>query len=180
MTTRRDLDREARRLASLLLERGLRLVLAESCTGGLVSASLAGVPGISEHFCGSAVVYRPDTKVRWLGIPRELLEVPGPVSAEVAIEMARGALERTPEADVAASVTGHLGPDAPPEQDGLLFAAVAVRGDGTGASRVVVREHRLDEKDAAPGGGSAKRRARQRSAALIALALVREVLERER
>ena len=103
------------------------VVFAESCTAGLISACLARVPGISEFLCGSAVVYQLATKTEWLGIRPEILEHEGAVSEKVAIQMAVGVLERTPAAMIAASVTGHLGPGAPPEQDGLIYVAIAMR-----------------------------------------------------
>jgi nicotinamide-nucleotide amidase len=114
-------------LATGLREKGLKIVFAESCTAGLASATLARIPGISEHHCGSAVVYRLDTKHEWLGVSNELLENPGPVSSEVAKAMAYGVLKKTPEADIAAAITGHLGPNAPTDQDGLVWMAVARR-----------------------------------------------------
>jgi PncC family amidohydrolase len=117
----------AQNLADLLGRRRLRIVFAESCTAGLVSATLARVPGISEWLCGSAVVYRLDTKHRWLGVPEDLLQNPGPVSREVACAMAAGVLERTPEAELSAAITGHLGPHAPVELDGVIWMAVARR-----------------------------------------------------
>ena len=103
----------ARRVARLLKATGLKVVFAESCTGGLVSGALTKIPGISNHHCGGVVVYRNETKMAYLDIPAALLADPGPVSAEVAELMARRVLEKTPEADVAVSVTGHLGPNAP-------------------------------------------------------------------
>jgi PncC family amidohydrolase len=116
-------------VAALLRSAGRRLVLAESCTAGLVAATLAQIPGISEHLCGSAVVYRAATKSAWLGIDPQLLDDPliGPVSAEVTRAMALAVLERTPEANLSAAVTGHLGPNAPPELDGVVHVAVAER-----------------------------------------------------
>ena len=113
MPNQRQLNQQAKTLASVLKSRDLRIVFAESCTGGLVSAALTRVPGISDYHCGSAVVYRIDTKTRWLNVPSELLVKPGPVSNVVARHMAEGVLRHTPEADVAASITGHLGPNAP-------------------------------------------------------------------
>lgn len=119
--------------AKLLVERlqshARRLVLAESCTGGLVAASLAAVPGVSQRFCGSAVTYREATKQAWLGIDREAIRAATAVSETVTRAMARGVLRRTAEADVAAAVTGHLGPDAPEPLDGILFVAFARRAD---------------------------------------------------
>ena len=131
-------------VATRLQESNRRVVFAESCTGGLVSASLARVPGISEFHCGSAVVYRLDTKTQWLGVPEALLLDPGPVSEVVAREMALGVLARTPEADFAASITGHLGPNAPDAQDGLVFIGIARRSaEPTREPTVVLFEERL-------------------------------------
>lgn len=119
---------DAKLLAETLQRANVQIVFAESCTGGLISAALTRVPGISAHLCGSAVVYQIPTKAAWLDVSETSLEDPGPVSAEVAIQMATGVLNRTPAADVAVSVTGHLGPDAPVSQDGLMFTAAAFRG----------------------------------------------------
>jgi PncC family amidohydrolase len=117
----------ARRVARLLKATGCKVVFAESCTGGLVSGSLTKIPGISSYHCGGVVVYRNETKTAYLGISAKLLAEPGPVSPDVAQLMARRVLELTPEADLAVSVTGHLGPDAPPKLDGRVYAAVAWR-----------------------------------------------------
>jgi len=117
----------ARRVARLLKATSLKVVFAESCTGGLVSGSLTKIPGISEHHCGGVVVYRNETKTAYLDIPRKLLSDPGPVSRPVAELLARRVLDRTPEADLSAAVTGHLGPNAPANLDGLVFIAIAVR-----------------------------------------------------
>jgi PncC family amidohydrolase len=121
----------ARRVARLLKSTGRKVAFAESCTGGLVSGSLTKIPGISEHHCGGVVVYRNETKAAYLGIPRKLLDNPGPVSRPVAELMARRVLDRTPEADLSAAVTGHLGPNAPATLDGLVFIAIAVRRPAT-------------------------------------------------
>ncbi len=114
-------------LADRLKQSNRRIVFAESCTAGLVAATLARISGISEWHCGSAVVYRLDTKHRWLAIPEELLQNPGPVSREVASAMATGVLDKTPEADLAVSVSGHLGPNAPVDLDGVIWIAAAQR-----------------------------------------------------
>lgn len=128
-----SIAQSARRVAKLLAAQGHKVVFAESCTGGLVSGALTRVPGISEHHCGGVVVYRNTTKQAYLDIPAKLLDDPGPVSREVAALMAERVLERTPEATIAVSVTGHLGPNAPKELDGRVFVGVAKRG---GTSRV--------------------------------------------
>ena len=124
-----DIQQPAERVAALLERTATRIVFAESCTGGLVSAALTRVPGISTWHCGSAVVYQIATKHRWLGISEGLLDNPGPVSPEVAAEMAQRVLNNTPHADLAASVTGYLGPNAPDGQDGLVFLGIVGRDD---------------------------------------------------
>lgn len=117
----------ARQVARLLAGRELRVVFAESCTAGLVSATLAGIPGISRWHCGSAVTYREDTKIRWLHVRAADIRRESAVSEPVVRQMARGVLQTTPEADISAAVTGHLGPDAPPDLDGVIYVAVASR-----------------------------------------------------
>ena len=117
--------REAKLLAGILKQKNRKIVFAESCTAGLVSASLAKVPGISEYLCGSAVVYRIETKRQWLGLNDHILKNNGAVNAEVAKAMVEKVLRKTPEADIAASITGYLGPSAPKAQDGRCFLAVA-------------------------------------------------------
>ena len=116
-----------RRVAALLKQKNLKVVFAESCTGGLVAGSLTQVPGISDYHCGGVVVYRNATKRAYLGISARLLKNPGPVSETIVREMATRVLRLTPEADIAAAVTGHLGPGAPPELDGVVYIAVASR-----------------------------------------------------
>jgi nicotinamide-nucleotide amidase len=119
----------SRRVAKLLASTGHKVVFAESCTGGLVSGALTRVPGISEHHCGGVIVYRNATKQAYLDIPAKLLDDPGPVSAEVAELMAKRVLEKTPEATIAVSVTGHLGPNSPRDLDGVVFVGICVRGE---------------------------------------------------
>jgi PncC family amidohydrolase len=148
MTTQTQLAAQARRLGELLKHRDLKIVFAESCTGGLISASLTRIPGISAYLCGSAVVYQVETKTSWLGISPKILNKPGPVSRAVALEMAEQVLKITPAADVSASVTGYLGPGAPKRQDGVIYVAVAQRTSRckTERPRVVVRKHRLTDE----------------------------------
>jgi PncC family amidohydrolase len=163
----------ARRVAQLLKASGRRVAFAESCTGGLVSGALTAVPGISEFHCGGVVVYRNATKQAYLDIPADMLDDPGPVSRKVAEQMALRVLDRTPEADIAAAVTGHLGPGAPPALDGLVFVAVAWR-DSTAKQqqpRAIVKELRC-AKDAS-------RVARQRWVVAQVLWFLAEQLERE-
>jgi nicotinamide-nucleotide amidase len=122
-----ELQETAQSLGSLLLEHGEKIVFAESCTAGLAAASLAIVPGISRCLCGSLVTYREASKTAWLGVDAKLIGRVTAVSPEVTVAMACGALRQTAEANWAAAVTGHLGPDAPPEQDGTIHIAIARR-----------------------------------------------------
>lgn len=133
----------ARRVARLLKTSQRKVAFAESCTGGLVSGALTRIPGISDYHCGGVVVYRNETKQAYLGISAPVLKNPGPVSGKVAELMARGVLQLTPEASLAVSVTGHLGPNAPADLDGLVFTTVAWRGSGGQRGRPRVVTHRL-------------------------------------
>ena len=176
MTTQREVAAEAAHFARLLVRKSLRIAFAESCTGVLMSAVLTQIPGISEYFCGSAVVYQAETKAAWLGISGEILAKPGPVSRVVAVEMARGLLEKTPRADLAVAVTGHLGPNAPKRQDGLIWFAAAVREPSFWRlrDRVVVRSHRFPSDDRC--SGQRLRVRRQRAAAIHVLRSVSVLL----
>ena len=133
-----ELSRLASDVAAAARHAGVRIVLAESCTAGLVAHWLSRTPGASDWLCGSAVVYRNATKSAWLDISPAMLEDPeiGPVSEDVASMMCAGILRHTPEATLAASITGHLGPDAPPDLDGVAYIGVLPRpegGSGSGA-----------------------------------------------
>jgi PncC family amidohydrolase len=160
-----SISKTCREIARLLAVRSWKVVFAESCTAGYVSASLARVPGISNCLCGSAVTYRNATKAKWLKISASDLADPGPVSELVTARMARQVLANTPEADLAAAVTGHLGPQAPRGWDGVIFIATAIRGRGKRTMQVV--RHTLRSRT---------RTARQREAARLVLEALHDVL----
>ena len=162
-----NLRQESRTVALWLARRNATVVFAESCTGGLVAASLAQVPGISDFLCGSAVTYRNQTKHGWLEVPAEHLADPGPVSELVAREMALGVLRQTPEANVGVSVTGHLGPRAPEHLDGLVYIARVRRRPPPQADDLLVNRHRLAVRG---------RVRRQREAARLVLAELLDLL----
>jgi len=119
---------------ALCRARGLTLATAESCTGGLVAERITRVPGSSDVFLGATVAYADEVKAEQLGVPRELIEERGAVSAAVAAAMAAGARERF-RADVAVGITGVAGPGGgtPEKPVGLVYVA-AVTPD---ASRVI-------------------------------------------
>ncbi len=103
------LERAARALVERLLEGGLTLSCAESCTGGMAAAAITGVPGASEAFWGGVVAYSNDCKTRILGVSIATLSSHGAVSREAAREMAAGALAAS-GSDLAFSITGVAGP----------------------------------------------------------------------
>ncbi len=111
---------------SLLKERGLTLGVAESCTGGLMAKRLTDVPGASQVFKGGIVSYTNEVKAGVLGVPRELLDQYGAVSAQVAQAMAEGA-RRVLGCDIALSSTGVAGPDRDENGNevGTMFVAIA-------------------------------------------------------
>lgn len=78
------------------------------------------------------VVYQSQSKIDWLHVDSEGLTDPirGPVSAWASLALAKGILLSTPRADVSAAITGHFGPNAPPDQEGLVFCAMMTR-EGT-------------------------------------------------
>jgi len=103
-----DLQTTRDKLAVALKQCGTNIVFAESCTAGLCSATMGQVDGISAHLSGSAVTYRSDTKLRWLGVRSSTIDEHSSESVQIAEEMALGVLEKTPEADWATAVVGHL------------------------------------------------------------------------
>lgn len=109
----------------LLRERSLTLALAESCTGGLLSARLTDVPGVSAVLERAVVSYANRAKVEALGVDAALLERHGAVSEEVAVAMAAGIM-RAARSDVAVAITGIAGPDGGTNDKpvGLVFVAI--------------------------------------------------------
>ncbi|HEU5050671.1 MAG TPA: nicotinamide-nucleotide amidohydrolase family protein, partial [Gemmatimonadales bacterium] len=117
--------------------RGLRISLAESCTGGLVGARLTDIPGSSDVVEGGAVCYSYASKTRLLGVPADLVVAHGAVSEEVVRRMAAGALEHL-GGDLSVAITGIAGPGgATPEKPvGTVWFATAM-GSDVRATRVL-------------------------------------------
>jgi nicotinamide-nucleotide amidase len=131
-----ELDK-ARALLDLCRARKLTIATAESCTGGLVAATLTEIPGSSDVFERGFVTYSDAAKAAMLGVPTSVLERFGAVSRETAEAMAQGALAHSP-ADLAVSITGIAGPGggSPGKPVGLVhFAAAAHGGDVARACR---------------------------------------------
>mgnify|MGYP006138394627 FL=1 len=143
-----------------------RLVIAESCTAGMVAGLLAQIPGVSQWLCGSAVTYRESVKKEWLGVSSTTLSNHLAESTETTCEMALGVLRRTAEANFSVAITGHLGPEAPPETDGQVYVAVAVR---SGEGIEIYSTHRINLD-------SRERVARQYESADRVLRIAREAM----
>ena len=126
------------------------IALAESCTAGLAADFIARVPGASEVFWGSFVVYVPDAKNKMLGVPGELLEKYGPVSRPVALAMAECALEKS-GASWAFSVTGLAGPggDGSGVPVGTIWIGVAGREGRSQAKMYLLEGSRNEIREAA-------------------------------
>ena len=120
---------------SLCRDRGLTLATAESCTGGLLAARLTAVPGYSDVTLGGVVAYGNEVKQEILGVPAELIEEHGAVSAEVAAALAQGGRERL-GADVVVAITGVAGPGGGTEEKpvGLVYFHVETPDGGRGSS----------------------------------------------
>ena len=105
----RELDQITVSLANQLQAHNHRMVTAESCTGGLLSAQLTSIAGSSNWFQGAFVTYQCATKQSMLGVPDETLTRFGAVSEPTARAMAEGALRAT-SADLSVAITGVAGP----------------------------------------------------------------------
>lgn len=122
--------------ASALLEAyrkaGLKIVTAESCTGGLVAALLTEIPGSSDVVDRGFVTYSNAAKIAMIGVPETMIASHGAVSPQVACAMAEGALTHS-QADCAVSITGVAGPGGGSAEKpvGLVQFAIARRGRDT-------------------------------------------------
>lgn len=149
-------DTERRHAASLLAscrQAGVRLVTAESCTGGLLAALLTDIAGSSDVVEAGIVTYSNAAKVRLLGVDPGVLSHHGAVSEPTARAMAEGALERVETADIALSITGIAGPGGATADKpvGLVHFALARRGIPTKARCSVFAGDRATVRQAAVG-----------------------------
>lgn len=131
-------------------ETGVRIAVAESCTGGMVAAEITSVPGASEVFMGAAVTYANQAKTDVLDVPPGLLAQYGAVSEECARAMAEGVLDRF-GADVSVAVTGVAGPGGGTVEKpvGTVWFATAVRdSDGPVTSSAILRSFPPMSRDA--------------------------------
>jgi len=124
---------------------GRKIAIAESCTGGLVSAALTEIPGSSDVFEAGYVTYSDASKVSELKVSSEVVETFGAVSVATAWAMARGALAAS-EADVAVAITGIAGPGggtATKPVGTVVFACAEREGD---PAQIVADQRFFDEK----------------------------------
>ena len=137
-------------VAALLSGSEQTIAVAESCTGGLMSARLTDRAGASAYFRGGLVVYSNEAKVELAGVPAELIERHGAVSTEVADALADGAIDRL-DADVGIGITGIAGPGGgtPEKPVGLVCFSVRVRGGERITRRVTLPGGRADIRDRA-------------------------------
>jgi nicotinamide-nucleotide amidase len=147
-------DSETSELAIAVLERcrraRLKLATAESCTGGMVAAALTDIAGSSDVVERGFVTYSNEAKHALLGVPIEMIEAHGAVSAQVAQAMVAGALARAP-VDLAVSITGIAGPGGGSDRKpvGLVYIGVERRGEPPRIERQVFHGDRASIRAAA-------------------------------
>ena len=158
-----DLVAKAREVIEANRKAGRRVAVAESCTGGLVSAALTEIAGSSEVFEAGYVTYSNAAKISELNVSLDVVETFGAVSVATAWAMAQGALEAS-GADIAVAITGIAGPDGGTEQKpvGTVVFARAERRPGPDE---IVADQKLFE-------ASEGRSGIRRQAALCALELL--------
>jgi len=158
-----DLVDKARQVIEANRQAGRRVALAESCTGGLVSAALTEIPGSSDVFEAGYVTYSNAAKIAELNVFHDVVETFGSVSVATAWAMAQGALEAS-GADVAVAITGIAGPDGGTEQKPVGTVVFARAERKAGPDKIVADQQLFDAKEGRSGI--------RRQAALCALELL--------
>ena len=136
MTKTDDLVELAGQVGQIMLERGWYLATVESCTGGWAAKTITSVPGSSLWFECALVTYSNESKNALAGVPMELIDIHGAVSAQVAEAMAGGVIARS-NASAAIALTGVAGPDGGSAQKpvGTVFIAWQLPGHGVRSER---------------------------------------------
>ncbi|MBT8426442.1 MAG: CinA family protein [Erythrobacter sp.] len=126
----KEIDDLAQRVIDENKAAGRKVAIAESCTGGLVSAALTEIPGSSAVFDRGYVTYSNEAKMEALDVPLDIIETFGAVSIACAWAMAKGALAKS-KADVAVAISGVAGPDGGTKLKpvGTVVFARVVRGE---------------------------------------------------
>ncbi len=124
--------RKARAILDACIAQGVTVATVESCTGGLLSATITELPGSSRMFTHGFVTYANEAKTEMVGVPAELIETHGAVSEQVARAMAEGGI-KTSRATLAISITGIAGPDGGSAEKpvGTVHFALAMEGQAT-------------------------------------------------
>jgi len=117
-----------KRIGKMLKERGLKIAVAESCTGGLISSRITDISGASDYFEAGITTYSNESKIRLLNVPEDIIDRYGAVSEETAKAMAEG-VKKTVHADIGVSVTGIAGPTGGTEGKpvGTVFIGLATK-----------------------------------------------------
>ena len=124
-----DFNRPQETLAKLLTEKKLTIATAESCTAGGIANRISSVPGASKYLVGGVITYATEAKEKLLGVKHSTIEDFNVVSANVALEMATGAMKLF-DTDIAISITGLAGPDAVDGiEPGTIYIAIALKTD---------------------------------------------------
>lgn len=139
-------------LKNIISQTDYKIVLAESCTGGLTSSLITNIPGSSDYFLGGIVAYSNEVKQNILGVNKKTLEIYGAVSKETVIEMAvniRKIFSRIYAEDkiISASISGIAGPGGATEDKpvGLVWIAISHNND-TKAYKHLWDGNRIDNK----------------------------------
>ena len=138
------------RIGEALRENGLRLAVAESCTGGLIGHRITNVPGSSTYYMGSITAYAYEAKVRLMNVKWETLEAHGAVSDETVAEMALG-VRRALAADIGVAVSGIAGPTGgtPEKPVGLVQVGLSsIKGTWTAHEVFKGNRNKVKEKAA--------------------------------
>jgi PncC family amidohydrolase len=148
--TEPELELAGARLGEALMERGWKMATAESSTGGLIGHVITLVPGASRYYVGGVISYSNQAKEVELGVPHEVLEQHGAVSAHVAQAMAEGVRSRF-NVELGIAVTGIAGPEGGTEGKpvGTHHVAVSLRGHAGRLEQRVFGHDREGNKSAA-------------------------------
>ncbi len=140
-----QLVRKAREVVEANRAAGRRLAIAESCTGGLVSAALTEIAGSSDVFEAGYVTYSNAAKISQLKVSEDVVETFGSVSVATAWAMARGALAAS-DADVAVAITGIAGPGGGTAQKPVGTVVFARAERNADPAKIVADQKHFDEK----------------------------------
>ena len=136
-------------IGALLLAKGYKLAMAESCTGGLMGHRITNIAGSSDYYLGSVTAYAYEAKEKLLGVNHETLSIFGAVSRETVLEMACG-VRKALDADIGLSVSGIAGPGGglPLKPVGTVWVGLSTP-DGDWADVFLFNGGRIEVKEQA-------------------------------